>query len=642
MRLKLTKPSSLSEASKRLIQSIQNEGTVSGSADFITNGKPVSDNVNLGTANAINGNISSTVTSGDTNIRVETKEISDAERLRRNRAAYHSRCSELIKDGYVSQEAIKILNAYREELGLHKDIADYIMNEVKEQTVRKHTVLSNAEKVSLDSIRSAIERNDTIDIQESLKKLHALRKSSEIDEIAQLYFQLKAILEPRQYVTDFNMIHEESYWELFWSYIALISFKSDKAEESLAALTKWENHYPANNQILIQTAGFLMNEREQDARNAFQYIGLGYSAELEPLHFAMSELLDKDWRRGEISDVSPRAKFYVDALFKGIYNKFRSRAKESEAERLREKQEEQQREKEIQHKKETFLLQYEEKEGNLGKALLLSGVTQSQFNDWQHYDADFSLAKDAIDKRIAEKKKAADDKAEEEKRRKTEEANRRALEVLKMNEFKNAYETNDCNLQKTCAELDISRDEIRKWRDSYKSFDDALLYLENEHVKREQEIRRIHRHAIFKKQFPYILILVLLVAGGIGISMQKHENKQKALRMSMELQKQEEIRAEYNEQIKTFNEYFGKIKRTMDGIKELESAMKTLTEIKRIETENATYLKGNESIQLTEDLKKRCDELKAHFIKMRFDDDEFVKREGEQLYNEVEKIRRLL
>ena len=477
----------------------------------------------MGDANVIDGDVA--VTTGDTNIHVETKELSEAERLRQKKAAYHSRCSELVKDGFVSQEAIKVLNAFREELGLHKDIADYILNEVKEQSVRKRTVLSTSGRITLDSIYSAIERNDSINLQESLKKLHALKKSSEIDEISQMYYQLKALLEPQQFVADFETIHEESYWELFWSYVALTDIKSEKAEESLAALGKWDAHYPANNQAILQTVGFLMNDKEREARNAFQYIGHGYSAELEPLHFALRELLDKDWR--EVDDVSPRARFYIDELFKKTYNRFREIAQQTKAEEIRIEQERIRREQEIKQKKETFTIQYESKSGDVSEALLLSGVSPSQYEDWRRTDADFRMALDAIDKRIDEKKKEAERVAREKEIKEQKDVERKAEEarqlVIKKEEFKACYMVNRADLLKTCTELNISRDDIDKWRNSDGAFNDALIHIE-EMVANEKRYKII---AKIKKVLPYVLIACFLIAGGYGYHLNKEKERKK-------------------------------------------------------------------------------------------------------------------
>ena len=510
VRLEFAKSSSLGQTrnAKNSVKSKESDAFVA--AEHIAKVVTRADDVNLGTANAIDGNVTTTVTKGDTNITVETKELSDAERLRRNRAAYHSRCSELVKDGFVSSEAIKELNAFREELGLHKDIADYILKEVKEQTVQKHIVLSNAERISLESIRSAIERNNSIEIQESLRKLHALKRSSKIDEIAQLYYQLKAILEPQQFVTDFYSVHEESYWELFWSYIALTGLKSDKAEESLAALTKWETHYPANNHALIQAVAFLMDDKEQEARNAFRYIGHGYSVDLEPLHFSLCELLDKDWN--EVDDVSPRAKFYIDALFKKTYDRFRETARKSKTDKIREDEEKRRREQEIKDKKESFLLQYESKTGDLGEVLFLSGVSQSQYNDWRRTDAGFRMALDAIDKRIDDKKKEAERIARKKEIEAQAAAARKAEEdrniAIKKMEFETRYRLNKADLLKTCTELNISREDVKRWRNFDGAFNDALIHIE-EVVVNEERGARISK---IKKALPYVLIVCLLFA----------------------------------------------------------------------------------------------------------------------------------
>lgn len=99
---------------------------------------------------------------------------------------------------------------------------------------------------------------------------------------------------------------------------------------------------------------------------------------------------------------------------------------------------------------------------------------------------------------------------------------------------------------------------------------------------------------------------------------------------------------EYYNLVEEFNYHLGQVNRTQNGIKELESALSALNEIKEIESKKILCIKDKKAIQLTEDFENKCDELKKHFNEMRFSDDEFVKREGEQLYNEVENINRKL
>jgi len=98
----------------------------------------------------------------------------------------------------------------------------------------------------------------------------------------------------------------------------------------------------------------------------------------------------------------------------------------------------------------------------------------------------------------------------------------------------------------------------------------------------------------------------------------------------------------YNNTLEEFNSHLGQAKRTKSGIKELEFALSALNKIKEIESKKILCIKGKKAIQLTEDFKRKCDELKMHFNEMRFSDDELVKREGEQLYNAVENIKRQL
>ncbi len=104
----------------------------------------------------------------------------------------------------------------------------------------------------------------------------------------------------------------------------------------------------------------------------------------------------------------------------------------------------------------------------------------------------------------------------------------------------------------------------------------------------------------------------------------------------------DDYRKKYDEKVVKFNNHLEQTNRTKNGIRELRRALSVLNEIKEIESRKTVYIEEKKAIQLTEDLKRKCDELKNHFNEMRFSDDEFVKREGEQLYNEVENIKRQL
>ncbi len=642
VRLTFGKPASVSGRPTKVVElphPIYDESE--GVAEQIVEKLSGADGPIIGDANAVNGPV--TITQGNKNydIKVETKELSDAERLRKNEAYYHNLCVQFVKDGFISQDDLLKLSAYKTTLGLHDSIANKILQEVIEIKKRKSTNVSKTDKTYIEPAREAIQRNDCNAIKTSLSEIESYRKEVDTEEIEQIYYQLKAILTPETFIKDFNKVHEQSYWELFWSYIAMIKANYGNADESLGMLRKWETHYPSDNSVLAKTVGYMMRNREQEARTTFKLIDPGYSVELQPLYFAMSELLDQDWEY-ESTVISPRARFYVDALFRELYNELFRLGKEARDKMLKEAQENFLKEQEILHKQEEFQLQYEKRNGNIGEALEMSGVSQSQFNDWMRSDADFNMAIEAIDKRLAAARDETERIAEEEKKRAEDEAMRQAEEAMRMDEFKICYERNDCDLQKTCADLNESRDTILKWRDANKAFDDSLRYLERESEKRKRELACVRRRAILKKWLPYILAGILIILIGIGISMRIHYNEKEREKAQIENQKQIAIRSDYADKVNLFNENFSKIKRTEDGINEAKSALNILLEIKQIEIEKDTYLEKKYSIELTDELKRKCDELKDHFNGMRFSDDVFVKRDGQHLYNEIDNIRRVL
>ncbi|MBD5584726.1 MAG: hypothetical protein HDQ88_06560, partial [Clostridia bacterium] len=104
----------------------------------------------------------------------------------------------------------------------------------------------------------------------------------------------------------------------------------------------------------------------------------------------------------------------------------------------------------------------------------------------------------------------------------------------------------------------------------------------------------------------------------------------------------DDYQKKYDEKVVEFDNHLKHAERTKNGIKELESALSILNEIKELEIGKGVYIKDKKTIQLTEDFKETCDELKRHFNEMRFCDYEDVKRDGEQLYNAVENIKKKL
>ena len=501
-----------------------------------------------GDANAISGGIHVEKTdSSQKTVNIQIKELSEAEKLHKNRLAFHDACVGFVDNGHISDEDNRQLNAIRESLGLHRDIADFILKDVLKQSIRKRVGLPGSAQTIIDIAKQTIEINDISSIQNSLGELAALRATVDNDQLDQIYFQLKAILTPGKYIDDYRTIHEKSYWEVFWCHVAMIRTEPEKAGESIAELVQWDSHYPYQDQAIIQTIGYLMQDRELEARVAYRYIAPGFSTELGPVHFAISELLDRDW--DEITDVSPRSKFYIDSLFRKAYDRIRAEAEARKRVIIDIFNKRIQEAKEIQHRKEDFLQKYEAKNGSVSDALLLSGVTQPQFDEWKRSDANFRLSLENVDKRLAKAKEEEIKRIEDLKNKflihyesdngsledalvhsnvkqeqfddwKGSDSSFRAklvdidarLEKIREEEiqrvkeqkerFLSLYKDYECDIQRACDEIDISPEIVKSWQNDDSSFNNSISFIKREHDKKR-------RKKILSVVVPSILIVAL-------------------------------------------------------------------------------------------------------------------------------------
>lgn len=564
-----------------------------------------------------------------------TKELSEAERLRHNKAEYHNACAERYNDGLISEEGLRQLAALRVELGLHKDIAEAIEKEVKELSIRKKTSLPQTGKNRLAQVRFAIEANDIPAIKAALTDLSSWRQSTQVDELDQMYFQLKAFLSPAEYIRDLERPHEETYWELFWSYVARILANDPKAESAIAALTRWDNRFSEQNQVLLQITGALMREREAEARMGYQQLTPGYSEELQPLKEAIEDLLDRTWRRQE-TDISPRSRFYVETLFRKVYDHLRAQAQETRAAEIAAEQERESKEKELRHRKEDFLQQYEATDGDAAAALAHSGATQLQLDEWKRFDADFTMSLRAIDKRLSDKKEAEEAaKAAEEERRLAEEAQaaeRTIQEGAQKDAFKRAYEANECDLRLTCAQLNLGTEEVRRWRLFDPAFDNALSVIKQDHDRALAAAAKARRQAAFKRALPFVLIALLVLAGGYGI----YQSRAKKAAIQQEQEKvMRDQQRELNRLVSDFNVAIPLSFSETSG-DDLQEAYRALQRVREYEIEHS--LSSRQSEALKKELKKRCTEFKnkAHEERRSLNSNPLQNAAEERIYTSIE------
>ena len=528
-----------------------------------------------------------------------------AEELTEKKRSYRAECKKFCNDGFISEEAFRKLENYRIDLDLDQDIAKEILDEVKSLSKKVRTELPPAGRIKLEYAADAIARNDERAIASAIVDLEGWMGRVQVGELNQMYYQLFAIVHPGQYLDHLKKDTKEDYWKTYWSYVAYgKQGLQSEAEMSLAELTAWDSFYPTQNQSLLSVVGFLMRNEEIAARTAFSSMTPGYSKELTSVYNAIHELLETDWANS-VATISPRSMFYAKSMFgeftKSIEQK-QEHAKEvasnAEAKRLEEEARKKEAEEKLQYQKETFIIAYTEMEGSIDKAREKAGITNSTFNSWLSQDREFANSfKDAQEK--IEKKK-------EEARRSIEEQKERDAENNRLkNEFVQLYESNDCDLLKTCAETGIDSATFRDWKNSDQGFADKVSYIQRVHEEKLRNLQKIQKKAKMKKAAPYIAILLLLCIICLGVFI--HKQKTAAEKVEQErIELNQQTVANYEKRIADFNQALDNANNS--NVDALRVASEIFVEIKGLEGEDPLVGK-NESSKLRESFIIKADAI---------------------------------
>ncbi len=528
-----------------------------------------------------------------------------AEELTEKKRSYRAECKKFCNDGFISEEAFRKLENYRIDLDLDQDIAKEILDEVKSLSKKVRTELPPAGRIKLEYAADAIARNDERAIASAIVDLEGWMGRVQVGELNQMYYQLFAIVHPDQYLDHLKKDTKEDYWKTYWSYVAYgKQGLQSEAEMSLAELTAWDSFYPTQNQSLLSVVGFLMRNEEIAARTAFSSMTPGYSKELTSVYNAIHELLETDWANS-VATISPRSMFYAKSMFgeftKSIEQK-QEHAKEvasnAEAKRLEEEARKKEAEEKLQYQKETFIIAYTEMEGSIDKAREKAGITNSTFNSWLSQDREFANSfKDAQEK--IEKKKEEARRSLEEKKERDAENNR-----LK-NEFVQLFESNDCDLLKTCAETGIDSATFRDWKNSDQGFADKISYIQRVHEERLRNLQKIQNKAKMKKAAPYIAILLLLCIICLGVFI--HKQKTAAEKVEQErIELNQQTVANYEKRIADFNQALDNANNS--NVDALRVASEIFVEIKGLEGEDPLVGK-NESSKLRESFIIKADAI---------------------------------
>lgn len=556
--------------------------------------------------------------------------LSEAERIAKNKAAYREDCENRCKDGFVSEEDLDYLERQRESLGLERHIAAEILKQAKERSIRKVVKLPDAARIQLNQTRDAIGINDMQSIRHDFDALKQWKTKLDIDELNQLYFQLKSILEPNTFEFEDN-----EYWSVFWSAVAFKKTGSPNVVESIASLNRWDSFYPQQNQNLISTVSLLMDNRLKEATESFKAITKGFSPDLQSVYDTLDSMLGREWRSENI-DVATRLKFYSDSLFKNAYDFLRETAKKKQADDIANEEAEKRRKAEESYRREKFLEIFESNGGNIDAACFASGLPKVKYIEWLETIPEFAQSVKTVQEKIAKAIKDQEEAAAAAERLAKEIANKKEL-------FKKGYKDNQCDLNKTCYGLGIDSGTVRSWRSSDASFDEALKFIEREHEiaveeerKRKKAIKRAEQRKEFfrriRKSIPYVLISLLLIASGIGIS--------KLVKNGQE--KQTEIK-NYNEQIEKFDSAIQLVNTSDPGLDALGNAAKIILTLKEQESKYDYLAARNASDSLTAIVQERADSLLVNFKRKKvrpeeFGGNEIMWKDGERGYNRVYEI----
>lgn len=456
--------------------------------------------------------------------------LSEAERIAKNKAAYREDCENRCKDGFVSEEDLDYLERQRESLGLERHIAAEILKQAKERSIRKVVKLPDAARIQLNQTRDAIGINDMQSIRHDFDALKQWKTKLDIDELNQLYFQLKSILEPNTFEFEDN-----EYWSVFWSAVAFKKTGSPNVVESIASLNRWDSFYPQQNQNLISTVSLLMDNRLKEATESFKAITKGFSPDLQSVYDTLDSMLGREWRSENI-DVATRLKFYSDSLFKNAYDFLRETAKKKQADDIANEEAEKRRKAEESYRREKFLEIFESNGGNIDTACFASGLPKVKYIEWLETIPEFAQSVKTVQERIAKAIKDQEEAAADAERLAKEIANKKEL-------FKKGYKDNQCDLNKTCYGLGIDSGTVRSWRSSDASFDEALKFIERQNLEDIEEERKRKEALLLEEEakkraermkeckrklrkiLPYVIVCILLLLIGIGILQRTRINR---------------------------------------------------------------------------------------------------------------------
>lgn len=443
--------------------------------------------------NTTNSHNTTTTTTYNTTINEAQKSKSDL--LEEDKLKYLLQCKKFYKNGFISKNDEEYLSSLQDQLGLADEIVIPIKQKIQQKSRTPSQKLSQTVIDSIKNTRTIIELNLSDAIWRQKKQLESWMQVYDDESLKSWYYQLSSILDPVHFTVFYEESDKDEYWNRYWAHVAfMLQNKEEQAYEASACLGILQANYPDQNELLLRLLGKLIqNESIESIKNEFNPGAIYCSKELLLLLETIDELLHKKWsrlwdiipgtlqvRRSGEPIVRPVHSFYANTLFKSFVDTQIEVGKKQREEEERISRAERERQEEIIRQKGYLLQKFQEVE-DIKKTCEELGIPYLTFQNWKEEDLTFNSNYNAIVRNIEDKRNEEAERIRIAKEKEAEVARQKS-------HFKFLYEQNNCDLIKTCTETGVNSDSIRCWRESDRAFDDALSFIERENAKKLQVI----------------------------------------------------------------------------------------------------------------------------------------------------------
>ena len=401
--------------------------------------KPVSSDgpsINLGDANAINGNInvtdsryihhedksvhnvtntSTTVnnitnttvndhSSHVTNITNVAAKKTKMELLQERRTKYLNACKRAYEDNVLEQEELLMLDSLRLELELDKATADSLLEQVHSLVIRnaQKTELTVIAKSCLKQLTDYLRKNETAAIIRQIDEIEALADKFTNDELQRKFYLVLAALKPEKCIEKYESTKIDNYWLDFWACLAYQKEgKANKAAQLLLQLEDKYPSYPADNVTLLSVACAYIVKDKKGAMTHLANLEENYTPALQRFAESLYLLLDSATAQTMGATVQGCAFYLINFFGKDF-------AAEEEAKRKAEEEAKRKAEEEAQRQAKVASLK---KKGKIAVCALLilavlgvvaSIVYSNMVDSWANQGDDYYYGQNGVEKNYTE------------------------------------------------------------------------------------------------------------------------------------------------------------------------------------------------------------------------------------------------